>query len=232
MEKNLNNISDENLNNISDNTPGTCMEKIKLDGIDPSLLTDVYRIIDKKSSEIETYLENSDLPSFTTAVHTLKTTCRMIGENALSQRFFELEMIGKSANNDALDKEPENKREIALDKESENKREIALESAKFKTPDVLTEFRGLKKKLEPYISKDEESSSLPYSSQEISSLLKEIQSACDDFDVTLAENASKKLLTYQCDKELYEKLIQLSNLVSDLDYEEAKELAENILGLI
>ncbi len=220
MEKNSNNISDKNLNNISGNTPGTCMENNKPAGIDPSLLADVYRIIDKKSSEIETYLENSDLPSFTTAVHTLKTTCRMIGENALSQRFFELEMIGKSANKAALDKEPE------------NKHEIALESAKIKTPDVLTEFRGLKKKLEPYISKDKEASSLPYSSQEITSLLKGIQSACDDFDVTLAENASKKLLTYQCDKELYEKLIQLSNLVSDLDYEEAKELAENILGLI
>lgn len=168
------------------------------------LLCDVYGIIEKKCAETEKYLNEGDLKSFTTTVHSLKTTCRMIGHSKLSESFLELEMIGK---------------------------EGSLEKAMDKTPDVLARFRELKTLLEPYAIK-EQIDKIPFSIEECNALLTEIEKAADDFDIISAEEAIKKLLTYQCDKELSDKLSQLSTLVNELDYDEAKALCTEIKALI
>ena len=168
------------------------------------LLCDVYGIIEKKCAETEKYLKEGDLKSFTTTVHSLKTTCRMIGHNSLSESFLELEMIGK---------------------------EGSLEKAMDKTPDVLARFRELKTLLEPYAVKEQDDK-IPFSIEECNALLTEIEKAADDFDIISAEEAIKKLLTYQCDKELSDKLSQLSTFVNELDYDEAKALCTEIKSLI
>ena len=175
----------------------------KFNDMDTELLYDIYEIIDKRCAEVERYLKNGDLKSFTIVVHALKTTCRMMGEKKLSEDFLELEMLGKSETYDALSKV----------------REL--------TPNILDRFRKLKLELMPYINTDSEPA-LHFSASEIYSLLEEVELSAADFDIIRAEKATKKLLTYQCDKEFYEKLKQLSDLVNELDYNEAKDLAGKI----
>ena len=158
---------------------------------------DVYEVVEKRCCEVERYLAGGDTANFTTTVHALKTTCRMLGATGLSENFFELEKIGKTG---------------------------SLERAAALTPDVLARFRGLIPLLEPYLTK-EQGEKNPFSAEEISSLLTELTAKTDDFDITGAEEITKKLLTYECDKELNDRLTRLSELVNDLDYDEAGELA-------
>ncbi|MCR5321822.1 MAG: hypothetical protein K6E85_00835 [Lachnospiraceae bacterium] len=161
------------------------------------LLQDVYGIIDKKCNEIEDFLTNGDLKNFTTTVHSLKTTCRMLGHQDLSDSFFELEKIGK---------------------------EGSLTKAAVLTPAVLDGFRSLKPLLEPY-SKKETADKIPFSSEEVTKLLAELEISTADFDVNRAEVIMEELLTYECEKELSDSFIKLSTLVNDLDYDEASALA-------
>ena len=164
-------------------------------------LYDVYEVIEKRCCEVEKHLADGDPANFTTTVHALKTTCRMLGATGLSESFFELEKIGK---------------------------EGSLERAAELTPDVLARFRSLIPLLEPYLAK-EQREMIPFSAEEISSLLAELTARTDDFDITGAEDIMKKLLTYECDKELSDRLARLSELVNDLDYDEAGELAGVII---
>lgn len=164
------------------------------------LLRDVYGIIEKKCSETETFLANGDLKQFTTSVHSLKTTCRMIGHAGLAERFFELEKAGK---------------------------EGSLEKAKTLAPDVFAGLRALKPLLEPCLSRKKEAK-LPFSTIDVRSLLKEIEDAAANFDISRAETAMSKLLTFTCGEDLFRQLKKLSDLVNDLDYEEASELASSI----
>ena len=69
---------------------------------------------------------------------------------------------------------------------------------------------------------------IPFSAEEISTLLTELKAKTEDFDITGAEDIIKKLLTYECDKELSDRLNRLSELVNDLDYDEAAGLAAEI----
>ena len=164
------------------------------------LLRDIYEIIDKKSDETQKYLEEKDLKSFTTSVHSLKTTCRMMGHTNLSERFYELEKLGK---------------------------EGALEKAATLTNDVLKCFRDLKPLLEPYIDK-KEAEKIPFSAKEFHELLEEIKVSTADFDINRAEAAIQRLLTYECDNTLSDQLLRLSTLINDLDYDEASMLASTL----
>jgi len=164
------------------------------------LLCDVYGIIDKKCQEVENYLKKGDIRNFTTTVHALKTTCRMMGHTDLSESFFELEKLGK---------------------------ENDTEKAASLTPDVLDRFRSLQPLLEPYSVKAA-IDKIPFEATAVSELLSEIIEATSDFDINRAEEAMNKLLTYECDKELSDALNKLSELVNDLDYDEASELASGL----
>ncbi len=165
------------------------------------LFGDVYKIIDDKSSLAETYLKEKDLKNYTILVHGLKTTCRMIGAIDLGEDFYTLEKLGKENN---------------------------LEQIEKLTPDVLNSFRALKPYLEPYASKSEEASN-EFDVAAISGLLNKLLEAIADFDLGPAEEATKQLLSYSCDEVLAGKIKDLEKLVSNLDYDEAKELAGRIL---
>ena len=163
-------------------------------------LRDVYRVIDRRCEETEKFLSAGDIKNFTTNVHALKTTCRMLGVIRLSDKFLELEQIGK---------------------------EGLLEKAVLLAPDVLAHFKELKPLLEPY-AVSEQVETVSFSAEAVAALLSEVKDAAADFDINRAEAAMKKLLTYDCGKELSEELIKLSELVNDLDYDEAAALAEDI----
>jgi HPt (histidine-containing phosphotransfer) domain-containing protein len=187
------------------NIPGIDIDKaIRNSGSEElftELLGDVYRLIDEKTSLIEAYLHEKDLKNYTVQVHALKTTCRMIGATDLGEDFFTLEKLGK---------------------------ENDLEQAKKLTPDVLKAFRDLAPYLEPYASKNS-SPHKAFDKAAIKDILNKLIASIDDFDLGSAEAAAKELFSYDLNEELQGKLDSLDKLVSDLDYDEAKELARQLL---
>ncbi len=168
------------------------------------LLGDVYKIIDEKSELVETYLTEKDIKNFTTQVHGLKTTCRMIGAIDLGEDFYTLEKLGK---------------------------ENDLEQIEKLTPDVLNTFKSLKPYLEPFAPKNGEPQN-GFDKDAISGLLNDLVEAIDNFDLGTAEEATKKLFSYSYNEDLSGKIKDLDKLVSNLDYDEAKELAAQILDIL
>ena len=165
------------------------------------LLTDVYKLIDDKSDQVEAYLNEKDISRYTVLVHSLKTTCQMIGAMDLREQFYTLEKLGKENN---------------------------LEQIEKFTPDVLKVFRSLKPYLESFVPKDD-SPKADFDKNEVESALKLLVTSIDDFDLNSAEEAIKKLTSYSYDSGLSDKMSSLEKQVSNLDYDEAKELAEQIL---
>ena len=165
------------------------------------LLGDVYKIIDEKIALIESYLQAKEIKNFTTQVHALKTTCRMMGATDLGEDFFTLEKLGKENN---------------------------LEQIEKFTPDVLNAFNSLKPYLEPFAPKDDSPKS-DFDKESVSMALKALTTAIDDFDLGSAEESMKKLKAFSYGDDLSDKIKSLDDLVSNLDYDEAKELSSQIL---
>ncbi len=188
------------------NIPGIDIDKaIKNSGsmeLFTELLGDVYKLMDEKINLVETYLKDKDIQNFTIQVHSLKTTCRMIGAIDLGEDFFTLEKLGKENN---------------------------LEQIEKFTPDVLNTFRSLKPYLEPFAS-NKAGAKKEFDKDAVSNILNKLVSAIDDFDLGSAEEAIKTLSSYGCNEELTNKFQDLDKLVSNLDYDEAKELSKQILS--
>ena len=165
------------------------------------LLGDIYRIIDEKSDLVEAYLKNKDIKNFTTQVHALKTTCRMMGAMDLAEDFYTLEKLGKEEN---------------------------LEEILKLTPDVLGVFRSIKPSLEPY-AVIKEAPTADFDKTEVENMLKMLISAIEDFDLNAAPGYMEKLTSFKYDDNLSSQINALEKLVSDLDYDEAASLADKIL---
>ena len=166
------------------------------------LLGDVYKIIDDKSNLIETYLAAKDLPNFTIQVHAMKTTCRMIGAIELGEDFFTLEKLGKENNLDQIEN---------------------------LTPDVLKSLKDLKPYLKPFATQNADIKS-EFDKDAVSAILNKLIAAIDDFDLGTAETAIKELSSYSYNENLSHQMKTLDKLVSNLDYDEAKELTKQILN--
>ena len=188
------------------NIPGIDTDKAIKNAGSPELFTellgDVYKLIDEKSNQVEAHLAQKDIKNYIIDVHSLKTTCRMIGAAELGERFFTLEKLGK---------------------------ENDLEQIERLTPDVLSSFRSLKPYLEPYAVR-KCSDKKAFEKAGVSALLTQLISAIDDFNLGTAEDITKQLFSYDCNKEMSVKLETLEKNVSNLDYDEAKVLAKEILS--
>ena len=188
------------------NIPGIDVEKaIKNAGSEElflELLGDVYKLMDDKVASVESNLASGNIANYTVEVHSLKTTCRMIGAMKLGEDFFTLEKLGKDNN---------------------------VERIKALTPGVLDTFKGLKPYLEPFAL----NSLVPqknFDKEALSNILNMLITAVNDFDLGSAEDAAKQLLSYKCDEALSTQIKDLDKLVSNLDFDEAKELALQILS--
>ena len=165
------------------------------------LLNDVCRLIDEKCALVESYLNGNDIQNYTVQVHSLKSTCRMIGAMDLGEEFFTLEKLGKENN---------------------------AEQIRLLTPDVLNSFRSLKPYLEPYAVKSDGARKF-FDKDAVSELLRTLIAAIDDFNLDTAEKTVNLLTGYDYNPELGKDIEALGRLVSNIDYEEAKDMARNIL---
>lgn len=164
------------------------------------LLGDVYNIIDEKNICIEKYITEKDIHSITIQVHALKTTCRMIGAMALSDKFYALEKLGSTNN---------------------------LEQLLEDTPGVLADLIALKPYLQPYASKQVTAIN-SFEQNSILSLLDTLKQAMQDFDLNQCETCIEKITSYQFDETLSPLITRLRDLVSALDYDEAAKLVTAI----
>lgn len=186
------------------NIPGIDVEKaIKNAGSEElfiELLGDVYKLMDDKIASVKSNLASNNISNYTVEVHSLKTTCRMIGAMELGEDFFMLEKLGKDNDVEQI---------------------IAL------TPGVLDTFKGLKPYLEPF-ALNSLVPQKSFDKEALSNNLNMLITAVNDFDLGRAEDAVKQLLSYKCDEALSTQIKDLDKLVSNLDYDEAKALAIEI----
>ncbi|WP_026507800.1 Hpt domain-containing protein [Butyrivibrio sp. MC2013] len=191
---------------MSINIPGIDIDKaVKNSGsyeLFTELLGDVYKLMDDKVALTQKYLADKDLHNYTIQVHSLKTTCRMIGAMELGEDFYSLEKLGKEGDLGQL-----------------------LEL----TPAVLDSFKALKPYLEPYAGQNYAAHKV-FDKNKVSGYLKELLAAIDDFDLSAAEEAARQLMAYDCSRELSEELKILDGLISNLDYDEARALSMQILS--
>ncbi len=164
------------------------------------LLGEVHDSIDEKCESIRSKLEADDIVGYTTEVHALKTTCRMIGAMELAENFYTLEKLGTDKNVTKL--------------------------TEF-TPSVLAAFTYLKPYLEAYAPEEAEPDR-DYDKDEIHKLLDELTGAIADFDLMAAEECMSALAEFRFDETLEPQVKKLLKLVSNLDYEEAGELIEKV----
>lgn len=166
------------------------------------LLGDVYKLMDDKINRVESYLAQGNIQNYTVEVHALKTTCRMIGAMDLGEDFFALEKLGKEGNVAEIER---------------------------LTPEILESFKALKPFLEPFAANTNPGKN-SFDKNAISNILNALIKAVDDFDLAAAEEATKQLLSYDCNEELSANITALDKLVSNLDYDQAKEQALEILN--
>ena len=168
------------------------------------LLGDIHDIIDEKCASIEKYLEEKDIHNFTIAVHSLKTTCRMIGAMELSNNFYTLEKLGNENNQDKI-----------------------LEY----TPSVLADLRALKPYLAPY-SVQTLTPEKDFDKEKVTAILKNLSDSINGYDLTRAESCVAEIASYKFNNELTPLVKRLCDLVANLDYNDAAELSKRILGML
>ncbi|MBQ4463633.1 MAG: Hpt domain-containing protein [Eubacterium sp.] len=164
------------------------------------LLGDVYGKIDDKCDAIRSHLKNNDIKSYTTEVHALKTTCRMMGAMELAENFYTLEKLGTDNNVSKIEED---------------------------TPGVLAAFSALKPYLEPY-AKVKSEPEKEYDKTSVMEVLNRLEAAIGDFDLTAAEACTDELAEYVFDESMAAKIKRLCELVGDLDYDEAGEMIEGV----
>lgn len=87
-----------------------------------SLLKDFYNIVPIKVNKINKLLADNLIKDYTVEVHALKTNCRMLGLQALSDEFKELEALGNAGDVDEITA----KTPAALDRLSHVREEVAV----------------------------------------------------------------------------------------------------------
>ena len=198
-----------NKNNISEiDIPGIDNQKGIENAGNPTLfrelLGQVYELIDEKCDSIRANLESDNIKNYTTEVHALKTTCRMIGAMELAENFYTLEKLGSDNN---------------------------VPKIKECTPSVLEEFSALKPYLQPYAAVKAEPDK-KFDKNEVMDVLDSLEAAIGDFDLTAAEACADTLSSYVFDEEVATKMKKLCDLVANLDYDEAGELIQAVREML
>ena len=164
------------------------------------LLNDFYKLIDAKSEKIEICLKNKLIRDYTIEVHALKSTARMIGALELSEKFYQLEMLGNSNDMEEIEK---------------------------RTPEVLKQYRSYKELLKNYVKSDVEKKN-SVSCEQVEKTLLSLHDAMDNFDLDAADEAMKELESYDLPEDIKPLVEKLGVLVTDVAMEEVLSLTNEI----
>jgi signal transduction histidine kinase/CheY-like chemotaxis protein len=169
-----------------------------------NLLENFHTLIDLKAAKIEQYLADGMTKNVTTEVHALKSAARTIGAQTLSEDFARLEQYGRDGNTQAMERE---------------------------TPAVLEQYRNIKLILAPF-GERAANDKKPASKEELISLLKNIESAMENFDLDSADEAMAKLETVKMPEKCRTQQETLRAYVADVAMEETIKLAKEMISII
>ncbi len=168
------------------------------------LLGDFYKLIDPKSAKMEKLMAGGLFQDLGIEAHALKNTARMIGAGELAEAFGRLEQYGRDSDGEALAR--------------------AL-------PLVLREYRAYKARLAPF-GAGPSGEKRAASSEEILSLLRQLQSAMAEFDLDGADEALARLEEVKLPEACLTRLESLRAYVADVAGEEVAELTEAMVRIM
>ncbi|MBR3840915.1 MAG: response regulator [Erysipelotrichales bacterium] len=169
-----------------------------------NLLGDYYKMIDMKSTKIEKCLADGLLRDYTIEVHALKNTSRMIGAIELSEKFYQLEMLGKEEN---------------------------VVQLKQETPAVLALYRSYKPILKEY-GEIQDTDKNDVSMIELIEMLTVMNEAVNEFDLDTVDDVMKKLENSNLPQYCNDYMEQLRAYVADVAMMEIMDLTNEMIKRI
>ena len=163
-------------------------------------LTVFANAVTSGADEIEGYFNGGDWKNYTTKVHALKSTARVIGASELSDRAKRLEDAGNSGYIDEIIKD---------------------------TPELLKLYRTYAEKLSPLVKVDDDDESKPLIEEEaLAEAYETLAEAAATFDYDTLEFVLQSLSDYKLPDDEREKFKALKDAAGKLDWEKIKALVE------
>ena len=163
-------------------------------------LTVFANAVTSGADEIEGYFNGGDWKNYTTKVHALKSTARVIGASELSDRAKRLEDAGNSGYIDEIIKD---------------------------TPELLKLYRTYAEKLSPLVKVDDDDESKPLIEEEaLAEAYETLAEAAATFDYDTLEFVLQSLSDYKLPDDEREKFKALKAAAGKLDWEKIKALVE------
>ena len=153
--------------------------------------------IESNSGEIERYFESQDWKNYTTKVHALKSTARIIGATELSDRARRLEDAGNSSYIDEIRKD---------------------------NPALLELYRSYLKKLSALIEVEDDESKPLIDSAQLAEAYQTLKEVSASFDYDTASFVMNSLADYRLPESERERYKDLKNAVERLDWETVNRL--------
>ena len=161
-------------------------------------LTVFAEAVESGADEIQKYFDTEDWKNYTTKVHALKSSARVIGANELSERAKRLEDAGNSNYIDEI--------------------------KKFTAP-LLELYRSYSEKLSPLVKKDsDDSNKNPIEPDQLAEAYETLKEVAASFDYDSLEFVLQSLDEYKLPPEDAEKFSKLKAAAAKLDWEEIKNL--------
>lgn len=165
------------------------------------ILKDYADCIEEQAQAVEQALAAEDIETFTIEVHSLKSTSRTIGAQALSDQAKELEEHGKRCE---------------------------WEQIHIKTPGLLAAYRGLYPVIRAYCAdgeqeQEEEKEGRPFNREAVGELLTRLVASLEAYDSASAEEIVAEIAEYRTDEfALYQR--ELVSKMDKFDYEGCKAI--------
>ena len=163
-------------------------------------LTVFAEAINSGANEIQNYFDKADWKNYTTKVHALKSTAKVIGASELSDRAKRLEDAGNSG---------------------------YIEEIKHDTSALLTLYKSYAEKLSPLLHNDSDDADKPLiSDDELAEAYETLKEISASFDFDSLEFVIKSLEAYKIPESEREKFKNLKTAANNLDWDEIKKLVD------
>lgn len=166
------------------------------------VVNDFYKLIDAKCDKLTSLLEEGNISEYTTEVHALKSSSRMIGAKELSEFFYKMEMLG---------------------------RDSKVKEISELMPSLIGLYKSYKDVLKEYVKESDEKK-INASREEIIKVLNELCEAVNDYalDIDRADRAMDKLATFSYPRNLQSLVEDLSIYVTSLATDDVQRVANEL----
>ena len=162
-----------------------------------------FRCGEEKLASIKQAFDSEDWENYTIRVHALKSSSRQIGAMDLGSKAEALEKAGKAGDTDKI---------------------------KADTDALLSDYKALLDKMSSFYEKPEEEASdkPPIDEDTLDKILEDIESACEDLDFDVLEEATGQLNEYSYEGAMKEGIDELAEAVGSMDTDACLEAVRKI----